>query len=193
MAYLPSSGGRRVPASRRLSHIGELPVTETLAIVFEPLHDDVVPPVRQTEESSGYDLHAYLRGRVVRLVRGDSGQETEREAEGSLRLEPGDVALVPTGFRAQVPRGFEAQVRMRSSMAFRRGLILPNAPGTIDADSPDEWLIMMKNDSPRPVVIEHGERIAQAVIAPYVAPVWQRGAVGRSTDRTGGFGSTGSA
>jgi dUTP pyrophosphatase len=168
-------------------------VTEPLEIVFEPLHDDVAPPARQTDESSGYDLRAYLRSRAVTVVRGATGEESELLVDGSLRLEPGDVALVPTGFRAQVPRGFEAQVRMRSSMAFRRGLILPNAPGTIDADYPDEWLIMMKNDSPRAVVIEHGERIAQAVIGPYVAPVWKRGSVRRSTNRTGGFGSTGSA
>ena len=88
----------------------------------------------------------------------------EREAEADrLTLDPGDVALVPTGFKASVPVGFEAQVRIRSSMAFKRGLFLPNAPGTIDADYPDEWLIMVKNDSAQSVVIEHGERLAQVI------------------------------
>ena len=166
---------------------------ERLEIVFEALHDDVDPPVRQTEQSAGYDLRAYLRARSVRVVRGATGEEVPVSADGAVQLEPGDVALVPTGFRARVPRGFEAQVRMRSSMAFRRGLILPNAPGTIDSDYPDEWLIMMKNDSTRPVVIEHGERIAQVVISPHVAPAWVAGSVQALTDRTGGFGSTGSA
>jgi dUTP pyrophosphatase len=112
---------------------------------------------------------------------------------GSLRLEPGDVALVPTGFRAQLPAGHEAQIRMRSSMAFRRGLVLPNAPGTIDADYPDEWLVMTKNDSPRAVVLEHGERVAQVVVVRVAAPRWVQGEVGRSTDRVGGLGSTGAA
>lgn len=168
-------------------------MTERLEIVFEALHDDVDPPVRQTAHAAGYDLRAYLRARTVRVVRGATGEEAPIAADGALRLDPGDVALVPTGFRARVPQGYEAQVRMRSSMAFRRGLILPNAPGTIDADYPDEWLIMMKNDSPRPVVIEHGERIAQAVISPHVAPEWVAGLVRPSTDRTGGFGSTGPA
>ena len=168
-------------------------MTGPLEIVFEPLHDDVDPPVRQTALSAGYDLRAYLRTRSVRIVRGTSGEETSVAVNGALRMEPGDVALVPTGFRALVPPGYEAQVRMRSSMAFRRGLILPNAPGTIDADYPEEWLIMMKNDSPRPAVIEHGERIAQVVISPHAAPAWVAGIVRPSTDRTGGFGSTGSA
>jgi dUTP pyrophosphatase len=173
-------------------HGGTL-VTERLEIVFEALHDDVDPPIRQTAHSAGYDLHAYLRARTVTLVRGATGEEVPVTADGALRLDPGDVALVPTGFRARVPPGYEAQVRMRSSMAFRRGLILPNAPGTIDSDYPDEWLIMMKNDSPRPVVIAHGERIAQVVISPHVAPAWVAGSVRPSTDRIGGFGSTGSA
>ena len=161
-------------------------------VLFEPLHDDVLAPVRHTAESAGYDLRAYLRDRMVRVVSGTTGAESGVHTESSLSLEPGDVALIPTGFRARVPSGHEAQIRMRSSMAFRRGLILPNAPGTIDADYPDEWLIMTKNDSARTVVVEHGERIAQAVLTRVVTAHWVRGRVGRSTDRAGGVGSTGS-
>ena len=160
-------------------------------VLFEPLHDDVLPPVRHTTESAGYDLRAYLRDRMVRVVRGATGVESDVHTETSLQLEPGDIALIPTGFRARVPPGHEAQIRMRSSMAFRRGLILPNAPGTIDADYPDEWLIMTKNGSARTVVVEHGERIAQAVLTHVVTPAWVPGRVGRSTDRAGGVGSTG--
>jgi dUTP pyrophosphatase len=166
---------------------------QALHVVFEPLHDDVTPPERHTMASAGFDLRAYLRGRTVRVVLGATGEECTVRTNGSLRLEPGDVALVPTGFRAQLPAGHEAQIRMRSSMAFRRGLILPNAPGTIDADYPDEWLVMIKNDSPRAVELEHGERVAQAVVVRVAAPQWVRGEVGRSTDRIGGLGSTGAA
>jgi dUTP pyrophosphatase len=166
---------------------------EALRVVFKPLHDDVMPPERHTDGSAGFDLRAYLNGRTVRVVLGATGEESGVQADGSLRLEPGDVALVPTGFRARVPEGHEAQIRMRSSMAFRRGLILPNAPGTIDADYPDEWLVMTKNDSPRPVVLEHGERVAQAIIVRVAAPQWVQGEVGRSTNRSGGLGSTGAA
>jgi dUTP pyrophosphatase len=166
---------------------------QSLHVVFEPLHDDVTPPERHTMASAGFDLRAYLRGTTVRVVLGATGEECTVHANGSLRLEPGDVALVPTGFRARLPAGHEAQIRMRSSMSFRRGLILPNAPGTIDADYPDEWLVMTKNDSPRAVVLEHGERVAQAVVVRVAAPRWVRGEVGRSTDRVGGLGSTGAA
>jgi len=161
-------------------------------IVFHALSDDVTVPARETEGSAGYDVRAYLKGRSVRIRRGANGVTDEvRVDAGCLELQPGDTALVPTGFKARVPRGYEAQVRIRSSMAFQRGLILPNAPGTIDADYPDEWLIMLRNDSRQPVVIGHGERIAQVILSQFAVLDWEPGDVGVSTDRQGGFGSTG--
>jgi dUTP pyrophosphatase len=123
---------------------------------------------------------------------GGTGELCEVPAEeGQFTLNPGDVALIPTGFKASVPVGFEAQVRIRSSMAFKRGLILPNAPGTIDADYPDEWLIMVKNNSAQPVAIGHGERLAQVILHRFEVVPWVKGEVGVTTDRKGGFGSTG--
>lgn len=176
-------------------------------IVFEPLYDDVETPGRATAESAGYDLRAHLRGRSVRVYRAAADRIAEEETEAggggdrrpgetvgeaaSLLLEPGDRALVPTGFRARLPPGHEAQVRIRSSLAFRKGILVPNAPGTIDADYPDEWLVLVQNGGSRPVRIRHGERIAQAVVSRYEALPWRRGRVGVSTDRTGGLGSTG--
>jgi dUTP pyrophosphatase len=163
-------------------------------IVFEPLHEDVTPPRRATTGAAGYDVRAYLTGRSVVVISGGTGERAEVRIEnGRLELGVGDVALVPTGFKARVPDGYEAQVRIRSSMAFKRGLILPNAPGTIDADYPDEWLVMVKNDSPRTSQIEHGERIAQVILHEFSTLSWTQGTVSRSTDRTGGLGSTGSS
>lgn len=179
---------------------------ETPRILFDPLHDDVSVPERATELSAGYDLRAYLRVESVSVYRAevDAFREEapvapgeEREAgDGSgpetprVRLDPGDRVLVPTGFRARLPPGYEAQIRIRSSLAWKRGLVLPNAPGTIDADYPDEWLVLVQNASPRPQRITHGERVAQAVMARCRALPWTEGPVGRSTDRSGGFGST---
>jgi dUTP pyrophosphatase len=163
-------------------------------IVFEPLHHDASPPHRATSGAAGYDVRAYLTGRSVVVIRGETGERVEEHiSDGRLRLAPGDVALVPTGFKARVPDGYEAQVRIRSSMALTRGLILPNAPGTIDADYPDEWLVMVKNDSPRHCEILHGERVAQVVLHAFSTLPWTQGVVGQSTDRTGGLGSTGAA
>lgn len=164
---------------------------EIPTIVFEPLHPDVTPPTRATRGAAGYDVRAYLRDRRVRVADGGSEREVDAGSEGRLALEPGAIALVPLGFRARVPDGYEAQIRVRSSIAFRKGLVLPNAPGTIDADYPDEWLAMMKNDSSSVVIIEHGERIAQVVLNRFEILEWSTGSVGISTDRKGGVGSTG--
>lgn len=164
-------------------------------VVFEPLYDDVVAPSRATEQSAGYDLRAYLGGRATRIASGNGTSERAPSRDGSgvayVEIGAGERAIVPLGFRARLPDGHEAQLRMRSSVAFRKGLIMPNAPGTIDADYPDEWLVMLRNDGDAPVRIEHGERIAQVVITRYVAPEWTRGTVAVTTSRAGGVGSTG--
>lgn len=166
---------------------------QTPVVIVESLFDDARIPARQTHESAGFDLHAHVSGRSIKRCRPGESPRAEKSPEGELVLEPGERALVPLGFRARVPSGFEAQIRIRSSTSFAKGLTMPNAPGTIDADYPDEWLVMLRNDSGITVAIEHGERIAQAIIAPYSAPDWQPGAVAISTNRTGGIGSTGRA
>ena len=163
-------------------------------VVFEPLHADVVAPSRATEQSAGYDLRAYLNGRPTRIAgaSGISERAPSRDDSGASYVEigAGERAIVPLGFRARLPDGYEAQLRMRSSVAFRKGLTMPNAPGTIDADYPDEWLVMLRNDGDAPVRIEHGERIAQVVITRFAALDWTRGTVGVTTSRAGGVGST---
>ncbi|HEX2779041.1 MAG TPA: hypothetical protein VHM30_06065 [Gemmatimonadaceae bacterium] len=151
-------------------------------------------PTRATEQSAGYDVRAWLTGRPTRVMTARGVEERGPSCEGEttyVELAPGERAIVPLGFRARVPDGHEAQLRMRSSVAFRKGLTMPNAPGTIDADYPDEWLVMLRNDGLVPARIEHGERIAQVVIARYVALEWEPGTVGMSTSRAGGVGSTG--
>ena len=163
-------------------------------VVFEPLHPDVRPPERATAGSAGFDLRAYLIGRRVRCSDGVSLWETHAaEAEGVWRLElpAGAMALIPLGFRARLPEGFEAQVRPRSGVSFKKGLQIPNAPGTVDADYPDEWLVPVRNATAGTVRIEHGERIAQAVFQRFEVVLWRHGVVDATTDRAGGFGSTG--
>jgi len=170
---------------------------EPESVVFEKLHDDVEAPSRATRESAGYDLRAYLAGRSVQVYR---SREDRMDAEAPdpggagrprLALAPSDRALVPTGIKASLPSGYEAQIRIRSSLALERGLVLPNAPGTVDADYPEEWFVLVQNASAHRQDVLHGERIAQAVLSRYETLDWVEGAVGRSTARDGGFGSTG--
>jgi dUTP pyrophosphatase len=163
----------------------------TPAVIFEALFPDVVPPARATQGAAGYDVRAYLADRTVRTMHGGVAGTIAVGDEGHVVLSPGTTALVPLGFKARLPDGYEAQVRVRSSVAFRKGLVIPNAPGTIDADYPDEWLVMLRNDSAVAVTVEHGERIAQVVLNRFAVLPWYAGLVGISSDRTGGVGSTG--
>jgi len=66
-----------------------------------------------------------------------------------------------------------------------------NSPGTIDADYPEEWCVPGKNGGARPLTLQHGERIAQMVLARYEAVDFVEGTVVQTTERIGGFGSTG--
>jgi dUTP pyrophosphatase len=164
------------------------------AIVIELLHDDARMPRRATDGSAGYDLFAYFRERTVDCSDGTKLWSTPAALTGdrwTFELAPGAMALIPLGFKARLPVGYEAQVRPRSGAAFKKGLAIPNAPGTVDSDFPDEWRVIVRNATAQPLTLEHGERIAQMVLQRYEVLPFIPGQVARSTERAGGFGSTG--
>ena len=171
-----------------------VPPADTIEVVLERLYEDADLPTRATSGSAGYDLRAYLRGRTVRHSDGANQGERQASEEGGewgVTLLPGEMALVPLGFRTRMPRGVEAQVRPRSGQAFKHALTIPNSPGTVDADYAEEWQVIVRNDAPAARRIAHGERIAQAVFARHDTIALREGMVERSTERSAGFGSTG--
>ena len=171
------------------------PTTVPATLIVELLFPDAQQPERATPGSAGYDLRAYLRQRTIKCSDGTRVWESSpasREHDSQFAIPPGACALVPLGFKARLPVGIEGQVRPRSGTTFKKGLQIPNAPGTIDSDFPDEWMVLMRNPLGHDVVIDHGERIAQLVLARYEVVSVEHGAVGVTTTRTGGFGSTGS-
>ncbi len=114
------------------------------------------------------------------------------EAESPLELAPGDRALVPTGFAIALPEGYEAQLRPRSGLALKHGIVLPNAPGTIDADYRGELQVILMNAGDQPFQVRRGDRIAQLVLAPVVRATFEEVEALDATERgAGGFGHTG--
>lgn len=112
--------------------------------------------------------------------------------EERLSLAPGERALVPTGIAIALPQGFEAQVRPRSGLALRHGLTCLNSPGTVDCDYRGEIKVILANLGREAVVIAHGERIAQLVVAPVARAAWREVEALDATARgEGGFGSSG--
>jgi dUTP pyrophosphatase len=163
-------------------------------IIIERLQPDASIPRRATAGSAGMDLCAYLRNRTITASDGSvqfPRSATEAGESWTFTLQPGEMALIPLGFKTRLPAGIEAQIRPRSGQAFKNALTVPNAPGTIDCDYAEEWMVIVRNDSSVPKTISHGERIAQVVFARYESMPFIEGAVSRTTERSGGFGSTG--
>lgn len=109
-----------------------------------------------------------------------------------ITLKPSERQLIPTGIFIELPLGYEAQIRPRSGLAYKRGLTCANTPGTIDSDYRGEIQVILINLSNEPQTIEHGERIAQMIIARYERIEWISADTLSQTERgSGGFGSTG--
>jgi len=122
-----------------------------------------------------------------------AGMDVCAACEDDVTITPGEVKLIPCGFSMSLPAGFEAQMRPRSGLALRHGLMLPNSPGTIDADYRGEVCVVLGNIGRDVFVVKRGMRIAQMVIAPVrrvrLVEVESLDDTGRAD---GGFGHTGS-
>jgi len=116
------------------------------------------------------------------------------ENKESLTIKPGQRVLIPTALSFEIPAGYEIQVRPRSGLSFKTPLLVVNSPGTIDADYRGEVKIIMGNFGNDPFVIEHGERVAQLVVAPVLQVKFNEVSDLSDTARgESGFGSTGKA
>ncbi|KRN22962.1 hypothetical protein [Lacticaseibacillus camelliae] len=159
-------------------------------------------PARQTKNAAGYDFFAredfvlksiwrYDFIRLFRLIKNEHPlTDSDLQRAGKI-LKP---LLVPTGVKAYMQPNEVLILANRSSNPLKRGLVIPNGIGVIDADyygNPDnegEIFIQMVNFSPRDVVIEQGERIGQGIFMPYLLA---DGDTGTGAKRIAGFGSTG--
>lgn len=129
-------------------------------------------PAYETIASAGMDLRAVLAEPVV--------------------LKPLERAIIKTGLFIELPVGYEAQVRPRSGLAAKNGITVLNSPGTIDADYRGEVGVILVNLSNELFTVNHGERVAQLVIAKHEQAAWETVEVLSDTHRgAGGFGSTG--
>ena len=145
----------------------------------------VALPVRRLPHGADLDLPAYATPHAA-------GLDLLAAVESPLTLTPGSRELVPTGLSIALPPGTEAQIRPRSGLAFKHGITVLNAPGTIDADYRGEVKVLLANLGQDDFVISRGMRIAQMIVAPYLRVDWQERASLEETERgEGGFGSTG--
>ncbi len=110
----------------------------------------------------------------------------------ALTIEAGQTAFIHTGLAMEMPMGCMGLIYARSGMACKRDLAPANKVGVIDSDYRGEIIVAMHNHGAQPQTIEPGERIAQLVIAPYIAVKFEEAEELKETERgCGGFGSTG--
>ena len=136
------------------------------------LHPAARPPARTRAGDAGFDL---------RCVEGFS-------------LAPGERAVVPTGVAVALPEGVAGLVVPRSGLAARHGLSVVNGPGLIDPSYRGEVRVVLVNLGEERYEGEPGDRIAQLLLVPFVAPATRVvDALPGSADGrgAGGFGSSG--
>lgn len=121
-----------------------------------------------------------------------AGMDLRADLQETVTLQPMQRLLIPTGIYMELPVGFEAQIRPRSGLAFKHGISIVNSPGTVDADYRGEIKVLLINFSEIDFKINHGDRIAQMVIAKHEKINWQEVVIlGETTRGTGGYGHTG--
>ena len=145
---------------------------EKLTVRIKKLLPDAKLPAYGSEFAAGADLYALT--------------------EAPLRIGPGETAVVHTGLAAEIPAGFVGLIYARSGLATKKGLAPANKVGVIDADYRGEIRVALHNHSKYEQSVEPFERVAQLVIAPYVAAAYEEAEELSETVRgEGGFGSTG--
>jgi len=115
-------------------------------------------------------------------------------ASEDVTVAPGAVALVPTGLVIRVPDGYFLGIFARSSTPMKRGLIVSNGVGVIDADycgAKDEIKIQVMNVTREPVAVTIGDRIAQGLFIPVARATWHETHEDLREGSRGGFGATG--
>jgi dUTP pyrophosphatase len=143
-----------------------------IKIQIKKLSDTVLIPKYETTGSSGIDIAAHIEKNII--------------------INPGDKALVPTGFSVAIPNGYEIQIRPRSGLAVKKTITVLNTPGTIDADYRGEIKVILINLGKDRFIVKNGERVAQMVVCPIVQVHLEEVKELSETVRgSGGFGSTG--
>ena len=141
--------------------------------------------IKQLENAVGQDIPTYATSN-------SAGIDLQAAIFEDVTIKAGKRVLIKTGISIALPEGYEAQIRPRSGLAYKNGITVLNAPGTIDADYRGEIAVILINHSEEDFVISNGMRIAQMIISPYTkANLVVADALPETVRGEGGFGSTG--
>ena len=141
-------------------------------VKIKKLNSKAMLPTYGSEYSAGADLYACM--------------------EETVTIQPGETVLIKTGLAMAIPEGYAGLIYARSGLATKKGLAPANKVGVVDAEYRGEVMVPLHNHSRVAVEVEHGERIAQMVITPFLTAEYMLAEELDETERgEGGFGSTG--
>jgi dUTP pyrophosphatase len=145
-----------------------------MKIKFKKLDPRAQVPRYETAGAAGMDLYVLL----------DNG--------GEEILKNSEIKLFKTGIAIALPDGCEAQIRSRSGLSLRNGIVILNAPGTIDSDYRGEIGLIVANFGKSDFTVKNEMRLAQLVLAKYErAEIEIVSSLDYTERNEGGFGSTG--
>lgn len=141
-----------------------------MEIKLKKLDERAKLPTRGSEMAAGMDLYAL----------------------DEVTVGAGETVLVHTGIALAIPEGYAGFIYARSGLATKKGLAPANKVGVVDADYRGEIMVALHNHGTVLQTLDAGERVAQMVIAPFLAVEFTETDTLDDTLRaTGGFGSTG--
>jgi len=146
---------------------------KTRILQVKKIHPDAYDPNYNYESDSGFDLHS-----VEEVI-----------------VEPLGRSIVPTGLVFGIPEEYEIQIRPKSGLALKQGLTVLNTPGTVDAGYDGEIKVIIFNTTNKPITINKGMKVGQAVLCPVVCGKYVEIEMVQNIEKRergiNGFGSTG--
>ncbi|ODU58107.1 MAG: hypothetical protein ABT01_00940 [Clostridium sp. SCN 57-10] len=112
------------------------------------LRDGAAAPEYQTAEAAALDLCACL--------------------DAPVTIAPGERAKIGTGVAVELPHDCAGFVMARSGLSSRHGVALANGVGLIDPDYRGEVCATLQNNGREPFTVNHGDRVAQLCVVPFV-------------------------
>lgn len=174
-----------------------------IAVGLYKIHSDAVIPFKGTELSACYDICACFHTETVKTKGRNVGTPVENFGTPNpyVQIFPGEIMLIPTGLIFILPPTHHIKFYPRSGTVWKRNLTVSNSPAVIDSDYTLESYVLFGNKSEDPLVIRHGEAIAQAEIIENTRMVFgliedknvlksYTDAIRASSSRAGGLGST---
>lgn len=143
-------------------------------VKINKLKEYAIIPTQGSEYSAGYDLYACLNTDGVPIA-----------------IPPHSTIKIGTGLSMELPDGYFGAIFARSGLATKHGLRPANCVGVCDQDYRGEYIVALHNDTDITQYVEHGERIAQLVLLPYVKCEFVEEDLSETERGAGGFGSTG--